>query len=76
MGNYWKIKIGKPNWGAKGQSSSSGRGLAIDTQSAKGRRPSEDDTDDSRRYNPERAVCRLSEPTADQPRDSRSNTSC
>ncbi|EGZ71900.1 hypothetical protein NEUTE2DRAFT_129280 [Neurospora tetrasperma FGSC 2509] len=29
MGNYWKIKIGKPSWGAKGQSSSSDRGLAI-----------------------------------------------
>ncbi|KHE89479.1 hypothetical protein GE21DRAFT_1321903 [Neurospora crassa] len=29
MRNYWKIKIGKPSWGAKGQSSSSGRGLAI-----------------------------------------------
>ncbi|KAK3494728.1 uncharacterized protein B0T23DRAFT_440244 [Neurospora hispaniola] len=29
MGNDWKIKIGKPSWGAKGQSSSRGRGLAI-----------------------------------------------
>lgn len=73
MGKYWKIKIGKPSWGAKGQSSSSGRGLAIHSL-RKG--------DDLVRMtqmtpvtiNPERAVCRLSKPTADQPHDSRSNT--